>query len=105
MATYSELYGLWYESGLRNRVTVAVVVAAETVQGEDAGTPNHANRLVWAQQTFLNPASIAHAMFRVVLAANKDVTVEAILSATDVSIQGAVDTAVDTFATDTAATG
>ena len=99
MATYSELFGLWNESSLKNRIMVAVIVAAEAIQNESPTTPNHANRLVWAQQTFQNPSSIAYAMFRVVLAANKDVTVQAILDATDAAIQTAVDAAVDTFAT------
>ena len=99
MATYSELYGLWNESGLKNRVTVAVIVAAETVQGEDAGTPNHASRLLWASVSLRNPAQAANAMFRLVLAANKDATIEAILGATDIAIQSAVDDAVDLFAT------
>lgn len=99
MATYSELYDLWYESTLKNRVIVATIVTAETIQGEDAGTPNHANRLAWAKQAFESPVAIADAMFRVILAANKDATQEAILNATDASIQASVDAAVDTFAT------
>ena len=99
MATYSELFGLWNESGLKNRITVAVIVAAESIQNEDIETLNHANRLIWAQQTFQNPVAIANAMFRVVLAANKDASTEAILSASDIAIQSAVDAAVDTFAT------
>ena len=99
MATYEELYGLWHESGLKNKVTVAVVVAAETIQGEDVGTPNHANRLIWARQTFESPAIAADAMFRVILAVNKDIAVGTILAASDASIQAAVDAAVDTFAT------
>ena len=100
MATYNELYGLWHESSLKNRVTVAVVVAAQTVQDEDPAMENHANRLIWAQQAFQNPASSGKTMFYVVLAANKDVSTEAILSASDANIQAAVDAAVNTFATE-----
>lgn len=99
MAAYKELYSLWYESDLRNKVTVAVVVAAEAIQSEDPATPNHANRLLWAKATLENPIAIAGAMFRLVLAANKDATKEAILQASDGSIQAAVDGAVDMFAT------
>ena len=99
MATYGELYSLWHESALKNKVTVAVIVAAETIQGEDPVTPNHANRLVWARQAFEVTVDIANTMFRVILAVNKDASKEAILNATDVSIQVAIDAAVDTFAT------
>jgi len=99
MATYEELYSLWHESSLKNRVTVAAIVAAETIQGEDPAIPNHANRLIWAKATLENPMSVADAVFRLVLAANKDATTEAILKASDASIQSAVDTAVDMFAT------
>jgi len=99
MADYDELYGLWYESGLKNRVMVAVVVAAQTIQDEVPKTPNHTNRLVWAQQTFQNPASSAESIFYVILAINKDKTVETILGISDTSIQTAVDNAVDIFAT------
>ena len=99
MATHKELFSLWHESELRNLVTVAVVVAAEEVWIEDSGTPNHANRLLWAKATLESPASVAGAMFRLVLAVNKDATKEAILDASDASIQSAVNAAVDMFAT------
>lgn len=99
MATYDELYSLWHESGLRNRVIVAVVVAAQAIQIEEPVIENHANRLLWSRQTFESPVVAADAMFRVILAVNKDVAVGAILSATDANIQASVDAAVDTFAT------
>jgi hypothetical protein len=99
MASYEELYSLWNESGLRNKVTVAVIVAAESIQGEDPATLNHNNRLLWAKTSLENPVSIAGAMFRFVIAANKDATKEVILNAIDTSIQSAIDAAVDMFAT------
>jgi hypothetical protein len=99
MASYEELYSLWNESGLRNKVIVAVIVAAESIQGEDPVTPNHANRLLWAKTSLESPVPVASAMFRLVIAANKDATKEAILNAIDASIQSAIDSAVDMFAT------
>jgi len=99
MASYEDLYSLWNESGLRNKVVVAVIVAAETIQGEETSTPNHANRLLWAKATLESPVSVAGAMFRFVIAANKDATKQAILDALDSNIQAAVDAAVDMFAT------
>lgn len=41
MATYKDLYGLVSESALRNRVTTAVIVAAETIRTEPSETTNH----------------------------------------------------------------
>ena len=99
MAAYEALFSLWNESELRNLVTVAVIVAAQKIWGEDGATPNHANRLIWAKTTLMSPTSIVNAMFRFVLAANKDMSVEAILDASDPSIQAAIDGAVDLFAT------
>jgi len=99
MATYNELYTLTADSALRNRVRVAVIVAAQTIRGEDGGTPNHANRLLWAAAAMANPAGEAQRMFHAVLAANKDSTVEQISGASDAAIQTAVDNVVDLFAT------
>lgn len=36
MATYSELFDLRSDAGLRNRIAVAVCVAADTIRQEDA---------------------------------------------------------------------
>ena len=99
MATYSELYGLWHESDLKNKVAVAVVVAAETIQDEVDTTPNHANRLIWAREALESTASKTDPMYRIILAENKDMTVAQILGASDTAIQNAVDGAVDLFAT------
>ena len=75
MATYAEIMSLYSNSSLKNLVQVACLVAANTIQNEDAGTANHANRLIWAKQTFDNPSSMSSKMFMAVLAANKDLTV------------------------------
>lgn len=99
MATYAELYGLKNDSALRNRVLTACVIAAEAVMNEVDTTPNHANRLIWAAAVFAGPVSEANRMFMAVLAANKDVTVAQIQSASDAAIQTNVDDHVDLFAT------
>ena len=78
MATYDELRALFSENQLQNRIQVACIVAAETIRGEDAGTENHANRLVWARRAFENPEGISKQMLMALLAANKDGTVVAI---------------------------
>lgn len=99
MATYAELYNLHNDSGLKNKVAVAVLVAAEAIRIEDGGTTNHTNRLIWAASALQNPQSEAIRMYWSVLAANKDLSVAQIQGATDSAIQSNVDAAVDLFAT------
>lgn len=99
MATYAELYNLRNDSALRNKVVVAVIVAAETIMNEDGGTANHANRLIWAGSVFANPGFEADRMFMAVLAANSDLTVTQIQEASDAAIQTNVDAHIDLFAT------
>jgi hypothetical protein len=99
MASYDELFSLQNDSGLKNRVQVACIVAAETIRGEDGGTANHANRLLWAAAVFQNPSQEANRLFWAVLAANKDATAAQITGATDAAVQANVDAAVDLFAT------
>lgn len=99
MATDIELYNLHNDSELRNRVLIQCVVTAEAIMNEDGGTPNHANRLIWAAATFANPKVEAYRMFIAVLAANKDATVEAIRGASEAQILTNVGDHVDLFAT------
>ena len=105
MAGYADLYGLTSDSGLRNRVTVACVIAANNVIGETPEPANHAARVNWAAETFKNPTAMGRSMLNAVLAANAGLTVAQIQSATDAGIQTAVDSAVDTFADAMAAGG
>lgn len=99
MATYAELFELRGNSTLRNRVAVAMIIAAETIRGEDGGTVNHANRLLWAKDVFEGGLSQAQDMLAAVLAANESATVAQITGATDAGIQANVDAVVDIFAT------
>ena len=98
MATYTELRQLYSHTGLTNRIEVAVVVAAEKIRTEDSVTANHANRLVWAKQTFGSTRSAAEKMLMALLAAHRARTVEALIAVTDEDLQTAVDNAVDIFA-------
>ena len=98
MAAYTELYDLRTDSALRNRVTVAVIVAAETVMNELDTVPNHTNRLVWAKLVFASPSTEAERMFMAVLSANADITVAQIQGASDTAIQANVDEHIDLFA-------
>ena len=98
MATYAEIRSLFNHDSLRNLIEVAVIVAAEKIRTEDAGTANHANRLVWAKSVFESPTGAATRMLMALLATNRALTVVQITGATDASIQTAVDAAVNVFA-------
>ncbi len=98
MATYTELRNLLIDSSLLNRVTVAVGVAAETIQNESGATPNHANRLLWAKEAYENPINIGKRILWSVVIANRASTVTQILEAGDTVIQANVDDVIDVFA-------
>jgi len=98
MATLLELNALFGNSELRNKIEVAVIIAAETIRIEDGGTTNHDNRMVWAKAAFSNPRSMRDPMLKALLAANAAETVQTITSVSDVSLQTLVDAAVDIFA-------
>lgn len=100
MATYTELYGLHNDSALKNRVSVACIVAAEVVMNEDPVTTNHANRLLWAAAVLASPQAEATRMYWALLAANKDMTVENIQAATDAQIQIQTEAHINLFATE-----
>ena len=99
MATYNEIYSLHNNSELKNKVTVACIVAAEGIMAEEGTVDNHANRLIWASSVFQNPQSEATRMYWAVLAANNTTDVGTITGATDATIQTNVDDHVDLFAT------
>lgn len=98
MATYTELRNLFGNDSLRNKIEVAVIVAAEAIRTEDGGTANHANRLIWAKRAFENPISVSTQMLMALLAANAGATVAQITGASDATIQTLVNAAVNVFA-------
>lgn len=50
MATYLEIYNAFVAGGaLRSRAVVAAAKFALYIKGEAANTPNHANRIAWAE--------------------------------------------------------
>jgi len=98
MATYIELRQLFGQGDLLNKIEVACVIAAEAVRTEDAGTTNHANRLIWAKRTFSSPRGVAEQMMMAILAANNALSVAQITGSSDSAIQTKVDAAVDLFA-------
>jgi hypothetical protein len=99
MATYFELLTAAGNDDLNRRIRVAVIVAAEKIRTESAATPNNANRLIWARETFLSPDTAAARILPAVLAQNRAATLAAIIGADDATVQTAVDAAVNVFAT------
>lgn len=97
MATYAELFGFFNESALRNKVAVAVIIAADKIRTETP-PPNSALRLVWAKRAFENPMQEAESMLKVLLAANEAAAPSQITGASDTTIQTQVDAAVNVFA-------
>lgn len=99
MAQYSELFELGANAGLRNRVTVACLVAAQTIMGEAGSTPNHANRLIWAASVFADPTAIGQKMLMAALAANATLTTAQITGASDAALLASVQGAINLFST------
>ena len=98
MATYQELFDLRRNQVLLDKVTVAVIVAAEVVFAEVGGTTNHANRIIWAREASIIPRGMAGVFMSAVLTANKTATVANIIGAADSAIQTNVDDVIDNFA-------
>jgi hypothetical protein len=98
MAAYEELFNLMSETAFRNKVAVAVCVAADGIRTEAEETANHANRVIWAKRAFENPLSVANDIVTAIIIANKSATAVQILGALDPAIQANVDAVVDIFA-------
>jgi hypothetical protein len=98
MATYSELLNASSSDTLRQKVRVACVIAAEKVRTEATSVTNHTARMAWAKSVYANPEAEGNRMVWAVLAQNAGATFAQIIGATDATVQTAVDTAVDVFA-------
>lgn len=92
MATYSELFTKSADVGLRNRVAVAIVVAANGIFREVVPS---AQRVKWARRAMSDTNAEAERIFRLVLAENNTLTIAQIDAATDAAIQANVDAVVD----------
>lgn len=93
MATYAELYALLNDVGVQNRVKFAFLLVARNLRSEDPATPNHANRVIFANRVFaggLQKVTLPHQMMEV-------------LTSPSVVINGAASTDGDIFSAATAA--
>lgn len=97
MATYLELYSLTTDTTLRQKLTVAILVACEAIRVEANNTPFHSNRIAWAQQAITNAEGEANKAIGLLLAANKALTVAQINGVTDTVIQSSLDALINTL--------
>lgn len=101
MATYPEILDIATGSAgekLRNQVRVAIVVAADEVRKEAAGSTNRANRMSWARSVLTSPDAAVNQLMWVMLAQNRSRNVAQITGATDAEVQTAVGLAIDLLA-------
>jgi hypothetical protein len=98
MATYTELRTLFNDPNLKDKVSVACTIAAIAINAEDSGTANHSNRVKWAKKVLMDPDGNADDMLRALIAQNASQTLATITGATDATILGAVNAAVNLFA-------
>ncbi len=90
MANYLEIRDLFNDSDLKNRVEVAVIVAAQ-------GLADSPDNNAWVAEAYNNPKGEAQKALMGVLAQNRAFTVAQIQGADDATLQTAVDAAVATL--------
>lgn len=111
MATYLELRGLFSDTDLRNRVEVAIAVAASLIAtGADDTSPPwdqaagaHDKRVAWAAAALKHTGRERDRVLKLMLAQNSGQTVANIQSASDASVQNNVNEVVDMIASGDAA--
>lgn len=86
MATYSEIRQLFNDDTLRNRVTVATVIAANSAL---ASNPTAAQQK-FANMVFSSPEEMGRKVLMAVLASNSTYTLAQIQGVTDAALQTAV---------------
>jgi hypothetical protein len=95
--TYLDRYGLQYtDSLLRQRTQISIESSAHYIIGEDPSTPNHANRITWANAVFSDPEAITRAMMGAVV--QDPIIYENGNEATDAQIDQVIAPLIDFFA-------
>ena len=72
MATDAAIYQVYQSTQLYASIMVENLKQANVIVNEDPGTPNHANRLLWANYIFANPDAATTKM-RVAVMSNGDI--------------------------------
>ena len=96
MAEYEELHDLRSNGPLIQKTQIAVIVAAEALISKAGPT---SAELKWASSVLGNPAAEAKKVLMLLLAANKNATVDQITSATKEAVQTKVDSVVANLVT------
>jgi hypothetical protein len=97
--TYEESSALMMNSVFIGRVKVACLKFADYIQNESINTPGHSSRLRWAQNTYIQPDSVANGvtpptvMDGAVQAAGVDTEGNSLI--TDAALQTSVETVVN----------
>jgi len=99
MATYAELLTAAEDDNLTKKARVAVIIAADVVRAESAGTANHAARLAWASRALQDPVTEGRRALWCALAQNSTLTLAQLTGASDAAVQTAVNAAIDLLAT------
>ncbi len=94
MATYTELRDLYNDDSLRNRLDVAVTIAAHDLL--IAASPTLPEQQ-WAAATLANPRGEADKALRFLLAANQAATVAQIQGGSDSTLQAQVNSIVSSL--------
>ena len=93
MATYAEIRSIYTDSNLVNRMEVAVAVKAHAILQEASPT---AGRMEWARTALVSALrGEADMCLRYALAANKNLTAQQLIGATDASLYDAASAAID----------
>lgn len=88
MATYTELRDLYGDDALKNRLDIAVTVAAQELM--EGATPTTGEQQ-WAASVLRDPRPVTEQALRFLLAKDRTASVSAIQGATDAAIQARVD--------------
>lgn len=101
MATFSEIYSIRYDNDdLKKKTTAAVAkVAMYIITTESESTPNHAERVAWANNALSNTPMAAEKMMWAI-AQNNTINADP-AGATDSDIEYVVSVTVDPFALNT----
>lgn len=86
MAKYTELRELYNDGPLNNTIQVAVAVAIDEITSRADPLPTN-DELVWSDYATGSISGVSKQVLQIVLAKNKDLTVEAIKGAGDGSFQ------------------
>lgn len=92
MATYIDLYALVNDDTLRQRIAVAIIVAANDIVEAlgQTGPYDTVNARLWARYALDRPLDEARKAANLILAKNNEASVAQITGATDVQVQAQV---------------